>query len=106
PGGSESGLELARIGAVESEQLVGRAELAVKTEACVVDDRDAADRGRDRDGEERHDEELLAPLAAEHAPGPAGDGAPSDDAAGPRLAPRRGASERGHVRSPAARIVS
>ena len=58
--------------------------------ACVVDDRDAADRGRDRDGEERHDEELLAPLAPEHAPRPADYRAARGDAAVPRPGQRRG----------------
>ena len=70
-GGGEACLELARIGAVELEQVVGRAELGVDRGARVVDERDAADRGRDRDGEERQDQELLPPLAAEQAPGPA-----------------------------------
>jgi hypothetical protein len=36
-----------------------------------VDDRDAADRGRDRDREEGKNHELLAPFPAEQAPGPA-----------------------------------
>ena len=38
----------------------------------VVDEDNAADRGRDRDRQERHHQDLLAPLAAEHAPAPSG----------------------------------
>ena len=53
-GGVERRLELARIGGVEREHLVGRAEVAVVGGNRVVGDRDAADRGGDGDGEERH----------------------------------------------------
>ena len=99
---SSPACELSRIGAVEREHLVGRAELAVVGGNRVVGDRDAADRGRDGDGEERQHEELLPPLAAEHAPGPADDRAAGGDAAVARSAQRRPVSERRHRRSPAA----
>ena len=36
-----------------------------------MEDRDAANRGGDRDREQREHEELLAPLTPEHAEGPA-----------------------------------
>jgi hypothetical protein len=50
--GGETGLQPARIGAVEPEQVTGRAELGIVRGARVVGDRDAGDRGRDGDGEE------------------------------------------------------
>ena len=102
PCGGERVIELARIAAVEPEQVRGRAELGVIGGTGVVDDRDAADRGGHRDGQQRHHQQLLAPLAAEHAPGPANQRAPRGDAARPRRAQRRPGGERGHRRSPAA----
>ena len=89
--GGERRLELSRIGAVEPEQVIGRAELGVVRGARVVDDRDAADRRGHRDREQRHHQDLLPPLAPEHAPGPADHGAAGGDAAVPRSAraPRR-----------------
>ena len=54
-GGGDCGIELPRVGAVDLQHGVGRAELRLDG-ACVVDESDAADRGRDSDGEERHDE--------------------------------------------------
>ena len=74
-------LERLRIGAVETEQPAGRAEIAVVRRARVVDEGDAADRGRDRDRQERHHQDLLAPLAAEHAPRPADERAARGNAA-------------------------
>jgi hypothetical protein len=71
PGPGEARLELPRIGAVELKVDVGRAELGVGRRSRVVDDRDAADRRRDRDGEEGQHQDLLSPLAAEQAERPA-----------------------------------
>ena len=105
-GRRQSCLERLRIGAVEHEQPPGRAELAVERRARVVDERDASDRGRDRDRKERDDQDLLAPLAAEHAPGPANDRAAGGNAAVLRPAQRRPVSERRHRRSAAARSDS
>ena len=99
---ARAAVERPRIGAVEPEQVAGRAELGVVRRARVEGDRDAADRGRDRDGEERHHQHLLPPLAAEHAPRPADDRSAGGDAAVARASPRRVVSERRHRRSPAA----
>jgi hypothetical protein len=51
PGGGELGLEVG-IRAVEPEDVAGRAVLGVVRRSRVVDDRDAGDRSRDRDGEQ------------------------------------------------------
>jgi hypothetical protein len=87
-----------RIRAVEREQLVGRAEVAVVGGYCVVGDRDAADCGSDGDGEERHNQELLAPLAAEQAPCPADQWAARGNAAAALSSQRRAVHERRHRR--------
>src|SRR5262249_33427383 len=68
----------------------------------LVGDGDAADRGGDGDGEQRDDQQLLTPLAAEHAPPPADDRAAGGDTAVPWPAQSRCVSERRHDRSPAA----
>ncbi len=60
----------------------------------VVDDRDAADRSRDRDGEKGQHQDLLTPLAAKQAPGPADHGAARGDAATFRSGQRRWTCER------------
>ena len=60
---------------------VSGAVLGIVGRSRVVDHRDAADRSRDCDGEQRHDEKLLAPFAPEHAPRPADHGAARGDAA-------------------------
>ena len=69
--GGETRLQPARIGAVEPQEVTGRAELRIVRRTRVVGDRDAGDRGRDREGEEREHQDLLAPLASEQAPRPA-----------------------------------
>ena len=86
---SRPACELSRIRAVEREHLVGGAEVAVVGGNRVVGDRDAADCGRHRDGEERYDQGLLAPLAAEHAPRPADHSSPGGNAAISRPAAAR-----------------
>src|SRR5215211_6449101 len=106
PGGRETLLEPARIGAVEPEQMIGGAELGVVRGTGVVGDRDAGDRGRSRDGEESDHQDLLAPLAAEHAPGPPDDRAARGNAAVSRPRPRQAVSDRRHRRAPAARSDS
>src|SRR5262249_4048570 len=90
------------IGAVEREDRVGGAELAVPGGNSVVGDGDAADRNGDGDGEERQQQELLPPLAAEQAPRPPNDRAPGRDSAG--SLPAQGVRPGGgvHRRSPAA----
>ena len=71
--GDEACLETARIGAVERQHGIGRAEHGVVARRVgVVDDRDAADRGGDGDAEEGQHEELLPPLAPEEAQAPSG----------------------------------
>ena len=101
-GPGEAGLELARIGSVVLEDDAGRAELGVVLGARVVNDRDAADRSRDRDCEEGQHQDLLSPLAAEQAERPADQGAARGAAAA------LGSGQRGRMcdgtqrRSPAA----
>ena len=85
-GGVEPRLEPLRIGTVERQHEVGRAEVAVVGGNGVRGDRDAADGGGDGHGEERHHQELLAPFAAEHAPRP-----PDDRPAGGHAAVSRSA---------------
>src|SRR5918994_1263363 len=94
PEAGESCGERARIAAVKIEQLIGRAELGLVrlVRARVVGD-----------GEARYHEDLLAPLAAEHPPGPVDEGAARGDAAVRRPSKRFPVSERRHRRSPAAR---
>src|ERR687897_3631837 len=105
PEAGESCGERARIAAVKIEQLIGRAELGLVrlVRARVVGDRDAPDRGRNGDGEERYHEDLLAPFAAKQPPGPVDEGAARGDAAVRRPSKRFPVSERRHRRSPAAR---
>ena len=82
--GGQTRLQPARIGAVEPQQVTGRAELGIVRRARVVGDRDAGDRGRDRDGEKSEHQDLLAPLAPEQAPRPAHERAARGDSAAAR----------------------
>jgi hypothetical protein len=100
--GDEARLQLFRIGAVEPEQPAGRTELGIVRCARVVGDRNAADRGPDRDGEESEHQDLLPPLAAKHPPGPADDCAPGSDATLSRPMQLRGVRDRRYRRSPVA----
>ena len=72
-GGVERRQEPLRIGSVERQHEVGRAEVAIVGRNGVRGDRDAADGGGDGHGEERHHQELLPPFAAEHASRPPDD---------------------------------
>jgi hypothetical protein len=96
--GVETRLELSRIGAVEIEHQVCRAEVAVVGGTGIGGDRDAADRSRDRDREQRHDKELLPPLAPEHAASPADKRAAGGDATGSPSGLSRGMGDSTHPR--------
>ena len=97
--GGQTRVEPARIGAVEPQQVIGRAELGIVVgRARVVGDGDAGDRGGDRDGEQGEHEDLLAPLAPEQTPRPAHQRAARGDSGAARSSQRRWVRERRHCR--------
>ena len=69
---------------------MGRAEPGVGRRRRVDGDGGTDDDGRHRDDDQKQDEQLLAPLAPEEAPGPADHGPAGRDAAGGRLGGRPG----------------
>ena len=77
-----------RIGSVERQDEIGRAEVTIVGGNGVRGDREAADGGGDGHGEERHHQELLPPFAAEHASRPPDDRPTRGHAAVPRSAER------------------
>ena len=87
--GGETRLQRVRIGAIQLEEVIGGAELGIVRRGRVVGDRDAADRGRDRDGQKRDHQDLLPPLAAEQAPRPADQRATRGNAAAARSSGRQ-----------------
>jgi hypothetical protein len=70
-----------RVAAGQGDRVAGAAEGRVRRRRRVGGDARAEHGGRHRDGDQREDQQLLAPLPAEQAPGPAGHGAPGRGAA-------------------------
>ena len=79
---------LARRRQVEGRQILGRAEPGVGGRRRVDRNRGADDDGRHRDDDEQQNEQLLAPLAPEEAPGPAQHGPAGRDTAAARCRSR------------------
>ncbi len=83
------------VGPLERGEVPGGAEARVGQGRCVDGHRRPDDRGGHRDHDERQDQQLLAPFAAEQPPRPAGHGPAGRNAAVAGSGPGRAFAQRG-----------